>query len=196
MNAMPARKLEEEERNAPEVEAAYEAVPEEQIAEVIDGELHVQPRPRLTHSLATTQITTELSSFGRRSGVPGGWVILFEPEIHFGPRPDKLQPDLAGWRRERMPEVPNEGACVIVPDWVCEVLSPSTQFRDRSKKMTIYRREGVGHVWLVDPAAQVVEVYRLIAQGFLQIGVYGGDVRERLEPFEAIEIDLGALWAR
>jgi Uma2 family endonuclease len=197
MNAFPARKQDETPRNSPEVEAAYEAVPEEEIAEILDGELHVQPRPRSTHSMAAAQLTTSLGPFRPRGGDgPGGWVILYEPELHLGPRPDKLVPDLAGWRRTRMPEMPDVPAFTLPPDWVCEVLSPGTQAIDRGKKMRIYRREGVGHLWLVDPAAQTVEVFRLENGRWSHLDTHEGDTRARLEPFDAIEIDLGALWAR
>ncbi|HVK68497.1 MAG TPA: Uma2 family endonuclease [Polyangium sp.] len=195
MNALPARKLEDDERNSPEVEAAFEAVPEGQIAEIIDGELHVQPRPRMRHSRASSMLTRSLRAFDPPDDEPpGGWFIVFEPELHLGPRPDKLVPDLAGWRRERVPEMPDVAACTITPDWVCEVLSPDNQSTDRGKKRRIYQRERVGHLWFVDPGARAVEVYRLTGEGYLLVDVHEGDVRERLEPFESIEINLGALW--
>ncbi|MDI1444928.1 Uma2 family endonuclease [Polyangium sp. 6x1] len=197
MNAVPARKQDEEERNAPEVEAAFEAVPAEQIAEIIDGELHVQPRPRIRHARAASMLDRTLRPFDPPGDEPpGGWVILYEPELHLGPGPDKLVPDLAGWRRERMPELPDVAAITLPPDWVCEVLSPGTQAIDRGKKMRIYRREGVEYLWFVDPAAQLVEVFRLVHGRSSHLDTYEGDNRARLEPFEAIEIDIGALWAR
>ena len=196
MNAFPARKQDDDERHAHEVEAAFATVPGEQIAEILDGELHVQPRPRSTHSLAAAQLTSSLGPFRPRGDGPGGWVILYEPEFHLGSRPDKLVPDLASWRRARMPELPDVPALTLPPDWICEILSPSTQAIDRGKKMRIYRREGVEYLWFVDPAAQMVEVFRLVHERWSHLDTYEGDIRARLEPFEAIEIDIGAFWAR
>jgi Uma2 family endonuclease len=178
------------------VEAAFEAVPPEQVAEIVDGELHVHPRPRPRHSRATVRVTQALGPFDRDHGDPSGWLILLEPELHLGRRPDKLVPNLAAWRRERMPELPDEAALTLAPDWVCEVLSERTKAIDRGKKMRIYRREGVRHVWLVDPVLQTLELYRLSGGQWTFVDAYEGDVRVRVEPFEALEIDLGALWAR
>jgi len=195
MNAFPARKQDEEPRNSPEVEAAYEAVPEEQIAEIIDGQLHVQPRPRMRHSRAASVLDRSLRPFDPPDDEPpGGWFIVFEPELHLGPRPDKLVPDLAGWRRERMPAMPDVAAWTTAPDWVCEVLSPDNQSTDRGRKRRIYQREKVGHIWFVDPAERTVEVWRLTSGGYLVVDTYEGNVRERLEPFEEIVINIGALW--
>src|SRR5439155_873756 len=90
---------------------------------------------------------------------PGGWWLLFEPELHQGS--DVIVPDYAGWRRARMPVLPNVAAFEVAPDWVCEVVSPSTGAIDRGRKMRIYAREQVGHLWLIDPIARTLEVYRL-----------------------------------
>ncbi|MDI3286147.1 Uma2 family endonuclease [Polyangium sp. 15x6] len=180
--------------NAPEVEAAYDAVPEEQIAEIIDGELHVQPGQHLLHCLAKTRLIQQLVPLPSRHGEPDGWVLLSNPVLHFGPRPDKLQPDLAGWRRERMPEIPDVEALTLTPDWICEVLWPETYPRERARKIRVYRREGVAHLWLVSPRDRMAEVYQLTSEGYLQVEVYEGDVCERIAPFHEIELDLGALW--
>ena len=157
-------------------------------------------------------------SGGQADGGPGGWIILDEPELHIGA--DVLVPDLAGWRRTRMPEMPDTPAFELAPDWVCEILSPSTGARDRADKMPIYARHGVAHLWLVDPALQTVEVYRRSpatpSEGapdnapdnspgtspgnsidrWLAIRTFAGDVKVRAEPFDAIELDLSRLWAR
>ena len=186
--------------NDPEVEAAFLASPDEIVAEILDGELSLQPRPGRPHTNAASALGALIGGpfrFGTGGG-PGGWVILDEPEIHLGPKPDKIVPDLAGWRRSRMPDaVGPEGAPYyyeLAPDWVCEVISKSTETVDRGKKMRIYRREGVGHLWLVSPNAQLLEVYRLESAHWLLLETYHGDSLIRAEPFEAVEIPLGALW--
>jgi Uma2 family endonuclease len=123
---------------------------------------------------------------------PGGWWLLFEPELHFGD--DVVVPDQAGWRQERMPKVPNVAAFTLAPDWACEVISPSTGKVDRSRKMRIYAREGVGHLWLVDPFLRTVEVYRLRDGSWQVAAVHGGDAPARLAPFDAVELAVGRWW--
>ncbi len=129
-------------------------------------------------------------------GGPGGWVILDEPELHLGPRPDIIDPDLVGWRRERLPEVPDEAAITLAPDWVCEVISASTEAIDRGRKRRIYRREGVSHLWLLSPELRTLEVYRLENGRWTEVETWEGDAVVRAEPFEAIELPLAALWQR
>lgn len=134
-------------------------------------------------------------SFGRAVGGPGGWLILVEPELHF--ENDILVPDLAGWRRERMPEMPVDLAYfVLAPDWLCEVLSASTASLDRKEKLPIYAQQGVSHVWLVDPIIQTVEVLLLDGETYRVLRVEGGDSKVRIPPFDAIELELSVLWAR
>lgn len=118
--------------------------------------------------------------------------MLNEPELHFGA--DVLVPDIAGWRRERMPTVPATAHLTLAPDWLCEVLSPATEKIDRVKKLAIYAREGVGHVWLVSPALETLEVLRLESQRWSLLAEHEGQARVRAEPFHAIELELGALW--
>jgi Uma2 family endonuclease len=133
--------------------------------------------------------------FDRGKGGPGGWVILDEPELHLRGG-HVLVPDLAGWRRERMPRVPLEAAAFeLAPDWVCEVLSPSTEAGDRADKMPIYAAERVAHAWLVDPVVRTLEVHRLDGETYRVVGVRRDAARARAEPFDAIELELGALWA-
>ena len=178
--------------------ATYEdlrALPDNVIGEILDGELHVQPRPASLHALAAATLGGDLSvSFHRGRGGPGGWILLHEPELHLGR--DVLVPDLAGWRRERMPEVPDAPFFTLAPDWACEVLSPSTSRTDRAKKRPICAREGVKHLWLVDPAAHTLEIFRLDAEGYRLVTTFEGEEKVRAEPFDAIELELGALWAR
>jgi Uma2 family endonuclease len=171
------------------------AVPEHLLAEIIDGELVTQPRPAFRHGRAVSSLEGELHGpFNRGRGGPGGWIVLVEPELHL--HGDVLVPDVAGWRRERMPELPDAAASELPPDWLCEVLSPSTAGTDRAAKMPIYARERVGHVWLVDPVAQTLEAYRLEGGRWLQLGAWTGDARVRAEPFESFELELAVLWAR
>lgn len=176
--------------------ATYEdlmAVPDHQVAEILDGVLEVSPRPAPRHTVSSSEIGGDLvPPFGRGRGGPGGWRILDEPELHLGP--DVLVPDLAGWRRETLPDLPETAYFAVRPDWICEVLSPSTSRIDRLKKMRIYAREGVGHAWLVDPIARLLEVYRLHEGSWLQVGVHGDDEIVRAEPFDAIELDLLPWW--
>ncbi|WP_437496364.1 Uma2 family endonuclease [Sorangium sp. So ce1099] len=187
--------------NAPEVEAAFQAAPEEMVAEILDGELHTFPRPGRPHTRTASLLGSSLTGpFDRGRDGPGGWVILDEPELHLGPRPDKVVPDLAGWRRERMPDaLGSEDAPAhydVAPDWICEVISPRTERVDRGKKMRIYRREGVRHAWLINPVAQTLEVYRLDDGRCYLLDTHEGDAVVRAEPFEAIELPLADLWAR
>ncbi len=172
------------------------AVPPPLVAEIVNGVLVTSPRPAARHAIASSAIGGELyGPFARgRNGGPGGWVILDEPELHL--REDVLVPDLAGWRRERMPETPDAAAFELAPDWVCEVLSPATQAIDRAEKLPIYARERVGHAWLVDPVERVLEVFRLEGPRWSLVGTWHGDARARAEPFDAIELELSALWAR
>jgi Uma2 family endonuclease len=173
------------------------AAPRHIVAEIVAGTLHTQPRPAVPHARAASELGGELlGPFGKGRGGPGGWVLLYEPELHLGPEPDIVVPDLAGWRRERMPRVPMQSAFIVLaPDWICEVVSPSTQAFDRGEKMDVYAREGVKHAWLVDPLAQLLEVSRLEHEKWLRLGTWRGDARVRAEPFEAFELELAALWA-
>ena len=179
----------------PATYADLAALPPHQVGEIIRGVLHATPRPGSPHAAAASAIGEEIGPpFKRGKGGPGGWVILDEPELHLGA--DVLVPDLAGWRRERMPEMPHVSAFELAPDWVCEVLSASTHKIDRGEKLPIYAREKVGHVWLVDPLEQYLEVLRLDGETYRVMVTFTANARVRAEPFDAIELDLGVLWAR
>ena len=176
--------------------ATYEdvlAAPEHVVAEIIDGELITSPRPRLRHASTTGALFHALyDPFHLGQGGPGGWWIVFEPELHFGA--DVLVPDLAAWRRERLPHLPDAAWMSLAPDWLCEVLSPSTCTIDRSRKLPIYAREGVSHVWLMDPVARTTEILRRDGAVWVIARVSSNRDALRAEPFDAIEIDSRRLW--
>jgi len=166
-------------------------VPDHFVAEMFDGDLYAFPRPALPHANAASTLLSEIHRSFHRKG-PGGWVILIEPELHFGR--DVLVPDLAGWRRTRLPSVPPDAYLTLAPDWVCEVLSKSTEAIDRGKKLRIYAREGVAHAWFVDPLARTLEVLSLAAGRSAPLGRHEGEAKVRAAPFDSIELDLGSLW--
>ena len=176
----------------PATYADIEALPPDVVGEILGGILHVHPRPALSHAHVTSVLGGELGPpFHRGRGGPGGWIVLDEPELHLVE--DVVVPDLAGWHRERMPEL-SKAHATVAPDWVCETLSESTAAIDRSKKLPIYARAAVPHVWLVDPTLQTVEVFRLDGSTYRLIATHCGDEKVRIEPFDAIELELGALW--
>lgn len=183
-------------RPNPRARATYDdviAAPEHMVAELIDGELFTSPRPGAPHARFASAIAMDLGpAYDRGRGGPGGWWILFEPELHF--QENVLVPDLAGWRRERMPQLPKDHIFSIVPDWICEVTSPSSGRLDRLKKMPIYKREGVAWAWIVDPEQQMLEVFHGEPNGWRLVATHGENEAVRIEPFDAIEIDLGSIW--
>ena len=176
--------------------ATYEDVlnaPENRIAEILDGELFLSPRPAPPDTLAGSALGMALGGpFHHARGGPGGWWILFEPELHL--RQDVVVPDLAGWRRERMPSMPPEPYFSLAPDWACEVLSPSTERIDRGRKLRIYAAAGVTHAWLVNPVERTLEVLRLAGDTWTIVTVLTGDDEVRAEPFDAVAFPLAALW--
>ena len=169
------------------------AVADNFVAEILAGELYASPRPATPHAHAGGALFRKLGGpFQDGENGPGGWWFLVEPELHFGA--DVLVPDIAGWRRERMPTIPNAAHLTLAPDWLCEVLSPSTRTIDRRKKLPIYAREGVGHAWLIDPLQKTLDVLRLDSRRWLSVATHEADAKVRVEPFEAIELPLRALW--
>ncbi len=176
--------------------ATYEdllKVPDHLVAEIVDGELFTSPRPASRHARATSGLAGKLiPPFDHGEGGPGGWWIIVEPELHLGR--DILVPDLAGWRRERMPSYPDAAYFELAPDWVCEVVSPTTGRLDRVRKMPRYAANSIPFLWLVDPIAKTLEVYRPEKGSWLLAGTHGGDDRVRAEPFDAIELVLQPLW--
>lgn len=183
--------------NRPERPATYadlETLPEHVVGEIVSGTLHVNPRPAAPHARASSRLGTQLGGpFDMGTGGPGGWILLDEPELHL--IEDVVIPDLAGWRRERMPELPDVKWFELAPDWVCEIASPSTEQFDRAEKLPVYARAAVKHVWIVNPLEKFLEVLRLENGAWVIVGTFAAP-SVRAEPFEAIALDLAALWAR
>lgn len=176
--------------------ADLEALPPGIKGEIIEGVLYTMTRPRVRHQLVELAIGSVLRApFGLGGGGgPGGWWIVPEPGIEL-PNTPEISPDLAGWRRERMPELPDDAPIRVVPDWVCEILSPSTQRHNLLVKKPYYARIGVAHHWLVDLASRTVTAYRLEGGRWLEIGVFGDEREARIEPFDAVALDVAAWWA-
>ncbi len=169
-------------------------LPDNVVAEIVDGELHASPRPAFTHVRAGSSLGVVIGGpYDHGHGGPGGWWILDEQELHLGA--NVLVPDLAGWRKVRMPHRPETAYVALAPDWVCEILSPSTAVIDRARKLAVYAREGVAHAWLIDPALQTVEVLRLEAGRWVLLGTHVGDEVVRAEPFAEIDLELRLLWS-
>jgi len=176
--------------------AVYEdlhSLPENMIGEIMDGELIAVPRPSYRHSYVASGITGEIRRpFQSGSGGPGGWIILYEPEICLDD--NILVPDLAAWKKERLPEPPETNYTTIPPDWVCEILSHSTVRIDRIRKLPLYAQFGVAYAWLIDPTDKTLEAFRLENGKWVLLGVRGENERVRIEPFQEIEICLENLW--
>lgn len=176
--------------------ATYDDVlnaPENKVAEILDGELFLSPRPAMRHAGATAAIQGKLwSRFDDGDRGPKGWVVLTEPELHFGEA--VVVPDVAAWRRERLPGIPDRPWLDLAPDWLCEVLSPSTARIDRGRKLKVYAEAGVAHAWLVNPIDRTLEVLRLQDGAWMLVAAFGGSDVVRIPPFEDLELALTRLW--
>ena len=175
----------------------YLRVPAHLRAEIVRGTLYVMSRPAPKHASVSSTLGGELGApFQRARGGPGGWWIIDEPELQLIPR-EPVVPDLVGWRVERMPELPDTACFTLVPDWVCEVLSRSTERLDRDEKLPYYAEHGVRHVWLLDPIDQRLEVHTLdpATKRWREVEIHRGEIAVRAAPFDAIELDLAALWS-
>jgi Uma2 family endonuclease len=187
MTSTPSRKL-----------ATFEdllALPEHIVGEILDGELFALPRPSPRHALAASGLgAVVFDRFGRPGGgdPPGGWWILYEPELHLGA--DVLVPDIAGWRRDKMATLPETAFFELAPDWASEVLSPTTEAIDRGRKMNVYAREGVSYLWLLNPIHRTLETYRLVGSRWTLLATVVGDATVRAEPFEAVALDMSRWW--
>ncbi len=177
----------------PATYADLEALPPHVVGEIVDGELHASPRPASPHTYTFGRLGARLvPAFDEGRGGPGGWVILQEPELHLSTQ--IVVPDLAGWRRVRMPVVPDVAWFALSPDWICEILSASTASFDRAKKLRVYAADGVGHAWLIDPRLRTLEVLRLEGCHWAIVETHVGDEVVRAEPFEQVPLELSALW--
>lgn len=177
----------------PAIYADLLALPEHVVGELINGTLYQQPRPAPKHAQALSILGMSIGppySLGKEG--PGGWWIIDEPECHLGD--DILVPDIAGWLQENMLSMPDTAWFDHTPDWVCEILSPSTASKDRVIKQVVYAREGVGHLWFVDPNARTLEAYQLQSGSWLMIGAFSDSDKVAVEPFTEVPFDLGELW--
>jgi Uma2 family endonuclease len=180
-------------------QAVYEDlynIPENMTGEIIDGELYVTPRPSRKHVGATSALGYKIGppyQFGEMGG-PGGWIILIEPEIKLGE--NTMVPDLAGWKEERYPDEEPHNWISVSPDWVCEVLSPSTISKDRVKKMRKYALYQVQYAWLIDPLAMTLEVFKLESGRWSLLEAFSENGKVRVEPFSEVEINLSDLWRK
>lgn len=170
-------------------------VSETGIAEILEGELVVSPRPAGRHAVAAAMLAGHLAPlFIGGPSSPPGWWILIEPELHLNEPEDVAVPDLCGWRRERLPRPPAGVEFRVPPDWVCEVLSPATERVDRSRKLRIYGRAGVSYVWLLNPVERLLEVLRLDGERWTLVDTASGDEVIAAEPFTDVSLPLQALW--
>jgi Uma2 family endonuclease len=168
------------------------AAPEHQVAEVVDGKLHLSPHWPSPVMFAAGELFGQLfTALDKRRG----WIFLMQPELHLGSEPAIVVPDIAGWWRERMPAVENVPYLTLVPDWLCEVLSPSTESFDRTQKLAIYARAGVRFCWLINPLARILEVLGNQGNGLWSLlSTHGETAKVRAQPFETHELDLSLLW--
>ena len=177
--------------------AGYQDVldaPEHKVAEIVDGVLYTQPRPAPLHAYAYVKLGARLENLlnYRSDNGDGGWLVLLEPELHLGE--DILVPDLAAWRLERMPEPPATAYFTVAPDWVCEILSPATRVLDQGAKRDVYAREGITHLWFVDPVARTLEVFELRDGHWTLLQSATGETEVAPPPFSATPLQLGSLW--
>jgi Uma2 family endonuclease len=174
--------------------ADLDELPIDVIGEIIGGVLYAMPRPRPAHQRTTTLIGGHLANpfdLGGGDG-PGGWWILVDPLIAL-PGAPRVVPDLAGWRRERMPELP-DGTITVVPDWVCEILSPSTAVHDLETKAPHYCKVGVLFLWIVDVDVRTVSAYKRQAGNWHPLGVYSTETDARIGPFEEVPLNVTSWW--
>ena len=168
------------------------ALPEGMTGEILSlGELRVMSRPGAGHRLSSRRVQRALRGQDVDEGGTGWWIEV-EAEIQL---PDErlYVPDLAGWRADGIPTFIKDNPITTVPDWTCEILSRATQAADRVRKLPHYIAAGVGHVWVLDPAARTIEVYQAMNGRPALIAAVEGEGTVTLPPFDT-PIDVGALW--
>ncbi len=171
------------------------SLPESLTGEILNGRLYAQPRPSAKHVLVSSNLGIEIGGpYFRGRGGPGGWWILQEPEVHLALDEQVVVPDVAGWKKSRMPVMPEGHKFTVVPDWVCEVLSPSTESSDREIKKPLYARYGVRYLWLMHPKNQTLEAYKLVKGDWQLQGEFCENDKVCVEPFELLDITLGELF--
>ena len=172
----------------------WQELPDNVIGEIVSGELHVSPRPSPKHSNSASGIIDQLRTpfHNGRNGGPGGWIILMEPEVHM--ESHIMIPDVAGWKRERIPQIPEEAFFTLAPDWVCEVISPSTAKLDRVKKMPIYAEKEIKHCWIIDPLAKTLEIFENDHFQWKLIGTYSENDNVKVEPFTDVVFTINEIW--
>ncbi|HEX3763053.1 MAG TPA: Uma2 family endonuclease [Kofleriaceae bacterium] len=174
--------------------ADLDALPPGIVGEIIDGVLYTMTKPRMRHQRTTRLIGGTIGApFDDERDGPDGWWIVTEPGIEL-PNTPEISPDVAGWRRTRMPEMPNDEPIRMVPDWVCEILSKSTRRHDLLVKMPYYARVGVAYAWIMDLEARVLTAQRLESGRWVTIGTYSDETEARLEPFDVVPLDVRAWW--
>jgi Uma2 family endonuclease len=177
----------------PAIYADILALPEGMVGEIVHGVLYAHPRPAPRHGVVSSILGYQvMGAFQFGSGGPGGWIFIDEPELHLGPH--IVVPDIAGWRRERLPTLPDTAYLETPPDWLCDVLSPSTQRIDRTEKLAIYAEYGVKHCWYVDPIARTLEVFELTGSKWLIAATFKDAAPVTAPPFEAHTFALDVLW--
>jgi Uma2 family endonuclease len=174
--------------------ADLEALPANIKGEIIEGVLYTMTRPRGRHQNITGALIDALRGpFQRGRGGPGGWWILPEPGIELPSTPE-ISPDVSGWRRERMPVLPDDASIAIVPDWVCEILSPSNRRHDMLVKKPYYARVGVAYHWLIDVADRTLTAYQLKSGCWVELAVHGDEHEARVAPFSEVALDIATWW--
>ena len=175
--------------------ADLDALPAGIVGEIIEGVLYTMTKPRMRHQRTTTRIGAGVGDpFDVGRGGPGGWWIVTEPGIELANDTKEISPDVAGWRRERMPDMPGDEPIRLVPDWVCEILSKSTRRHDLLRKLPYYARVGVAYAWVVDLEARVLTSHRLDSTDWRIIGTYSDETEARIAPFDVVPLNVADWW--
>ena len=179
--------------------ATYEdllSLAEDVRAQILNGQIVTSPAPLPRHSKAQGSIRRFIGApfdDDDGHGGPGGWWIFLEVDVRLTLH-NVVRPDLAGWRRERLPSPGDVRPIEVVPDWICEVISPSTASLDRVTKRELYARHGVKHYWLVDPEARTLEALELQGERWVELGAWDDTASARIAPFAELELPIGRLF--